>query len=94
MGINKIFSEESQFYPFEGATPLQVSSAMQGCSLEVTEKGSVGASVTKFSIVALSVQAKVKEATFVVNRPFVAIIVNRVHRIPYFIAKITNPTLV
>lgn len=91
LGIKKIFTQQSGFFPLQDKTPLQISSATQQCTLEVSENGSVGASVTKFSIVALSVQAPIKEVNFVVDRPFVAIIVNRLYRIPYFIAKVSNP---
>lgn len=56
MGIKKIFSRNSEFYPLKDNQSLAVSDALQYCSLEVNEKGSVGASVTKFSIAALSVK--------------------------------------
>lgn len=91
MGIRKIFSQSSEFFPFNDDTPLQVSSALQQTSLEVNESGSIGASVSKFSIVALSVQVPIKEVVFTVDRPFVAIIVNRLYRIPYFVAKVSDP---
>lgn len=93
MGIKRIFSQQSEFYPFENdQTPLRASAATQQSVLEVNENGSVGASVSKFSIVALSVQSPIKEVVFTVDRPFLAIIVNRLYRIPYFIAKVSDPT--
>lgn len=53
--------------------------------------GSVGAAVSKFSVVALSIKAPVTQVNFIVDRPFVAIVVNRLYRVPYFIAKVTDP---
>jgi len=93
MGIKRIFSQQSEFYPFENSKiPLRASAATQQSVLEVNESGSVGASVSKFSIVALSVQSPIKQVVFTVDRPFLAVIVNRLYRIPYFIAKVSDPT--
>jgi serine protease inhibitor len=91
LGIKKLFTDQSQFYPLQSTSPLQVSSATQQTVLEVNEKGSIGASVNRFSVTALSVQMPIQEVNFVVDRPFVAVIVNRLYRMPYFIAKVTNP---
>lgn len=94
MGIQKIFSQDSEFSPLSNGPPLRVSSAIQQTSLEVNQFGSIGASASKFSVVALSVQVPIKEVKFVVDRPFVAVIVNRLYRIPYFIAKVSDPSKV
>lgn len=53
--------------------------------------GSVGAGVSQFSIVGLSVKAPVSQVDFVVDRPFVAVVVNRFYRVPYLIAKVSDP---
>lgn len=90
MGIRKIFSSESEYSPLKDATKLQVSEATQQSSFEVSETGSIGASVTRYSVTALSVRAPVKAVNFVVDRPFVAVIVNRLYGIPYFIAKVSD----
>jgi len=91
MGVSKIFDRDAQFYPLKEDQPMQVSSATQTSSLEVNEKGSVGASVSKFAVVALSIKAPVKHVNFIVDRPFVAVVVNRLYRVPYFIAQVTDP---
>jgi len=91
MGVSKVFDRDAQFYPLKEDQPMQVSSATQTSSLEVNEKGSVGASVSKFAVVALSIKAPVKHVNFIVDRPFVAVVVNRLYRVPYFIAQVTDP---
>jgi serine protease inhibitor len=91
MGIRTIFKPESQLKLIEGDENMIVSKATQQSSLEVNESGSIGASVTTFSIVALSVQIDHDDVEFHVDRPFAAIIIDRKYSVPYFMAKITNP---
>lgn len=93
MGIKELFSTQSQLYLYDNDIPLQVSDALQQTSLEVNEKGSIGASATAFSAVALTIQRDTEDTDFVVNRPFISIIFDRKYSVPYFMAKITDPRL-
>jgi serine protease inhibitor len=54
-------------------------------------KLSLGASVTTYSIVALSIDRDYENVTFDVNRPFIAVIIDRKYGVPYFMGKITDP---
>lgn len=92
MGIREIFTQQANFKPFVHSENVFVSNAVQQSSLEVNEKGSVGASATAFSIAALSITAPLKDAKLVVDRPFIAMILDRKYQVPYFIAKVTDPT--
>lgn len=91
MGVKRIFNEQSQFMPLTDEQPMQISSAMQQTTLTVDETGSVGASVTKFSVVGLSVAVKIERIHFNMDRPFVAVVINRLYQVPYFIAKVKDP---
>lgn len=53
-----MFKQNSEFNPLKEGRSMQVSDAVQHCTLKVDEKGSVGASVTRFTIVALSIKGE------------------------------------
>lgn len=91
MNITEIFSPSSELFIFKDEVPLKIGSALQQSYLEVNEEGSVGASTTSFSAIALSVQPELKHADFIVDRPFLAVIIDRKYAVPYFIAKIFDP---
>lgn len=91
MGITKLFSTESELYLFDDNQPLRVDQAVQQSKLEVDENGSIGASVTAFSVVPLMVQALPIDSDLIVDRPFIAIIVDRKFGVPYFMAQVTDP---
>lgn len=90
MGIRKCFSGNSEITKL-ASEPLQVSNALQQASLEVNEEGSIATSLTSFSVVALSFSPPVPNVEFTVDRPFIAMIVNRDRKFPYFVAKISAP---
>lgn len=90
MGIKKPFTKYSEITKLANE-PLQVSNAVQQAALEVNEEGSIATSLTSFSVVALSFSPPVPNIEFNVDRPFLAMIVNRDLMIPYFIAKISTP---
>lgn len=90
MGINKAFSRNSEITNLSNE-PLQISNAVQQASMEVNEEGSIATSLTSFSVVALSFSPPVPNIEFNVDRPFIAMIVNRDRKFPYFVAKICAP---
>lgn len=90
LGVQKCFSNQAQINRI-ASEPLQVSNAVQQAALEVNEEGSIATSLTSFSVVALSFSPPVGNVEFMVDRPFVAIIVNRDRKFPYFVAKISTP---
>ena len=50
-----------------------------------------GASATAFSVVALTIERDHEDGDFNVNRPFIAVIIDRKYGVPYFIGKISDP---
>ena len=94
MGIKQLFSTNSQLPGlFASNEPLTVSSVLQQASLEVNEEGSIATSLTAFGVVALSFSPPTPDVEFKVDRPFVAMIIDRKNNFPYFIAKISNPSI-
>lgn len=93
MGIEKIFTPESELYLYEGGPASRVASAVQVSALKVDEKGSIGASATAFSVVPLTIERDHFDSDFLINRPFIVCIIDRKYGVPYFIGKISDPTL-
>lgn len=94
MGIQQLFSTNAQLPNiFSSNEPLTVSSVIQQASLEVNEQGSIATSLTAVGVVALSFSPPTPDVVFNVNRPFVAMIIDRKINFPYFIAKISNPSI-
>jgi serine protease inhibitor len=91
MGIRDLFTSRSKLYLFDDNQKLSVDQAIQQSSLEIDENGSIGATVTAFSVVPLMVQPIYKDSELVVDRPFVAIIIDRKFGVPYFMAKVSDP---
>ncbi|KAG5681957.1 hypothetical protein PVAND_011358 [Polypedilum vanderplanki] len=91
MGINRIFSPNSELTRLANGEQLQVNNALQQASLEVNEEGSIASSLTSFSVVALSFSPPTPDIEFIVNRPFIAMIVDKRNNYPYFIAKVMIP---
>ena len=90
MGVQKLFTSQADLR-FLTDSPVQVSEIKQQTSIDVNEKGSILVSVTKVNVVALTVQRRRPRVTFVVDRPFIAMIVNTPNNIPYVICKVTDP---
>lgn len=91
MGINELFTQNSELNVFNAGQNMKIGSALQQSFLEVDEEGSVGASTTSFSAIALTVQPETKHTNFTVDQPFAVFIVDRKHAVPYFMAKIYDP---
>ncbi|CAG9804157.1 unnamed protein product [Chironomus riparius] len=91
MGINDLFTQKSTLKVYDNGPTMKIGSALQQSFLEVDENGSVGASTTTFSAIALTVQPETKHTDFIVNQPFAVFIVDRRYAVPYFMAKIYDP---
>lgn len=90
MGVNRPFTQNAEITKL-ASEPMTVSNAVQQASLEVNEEGSIATSLTSFSVVALSFSPPTPNVEFTVDRPFIAMIVNRDRKFPYFVAKICTP---
>ena len=91
MGMTSLFSPEADFKKLTKSERVQLSNAQQQSILEVNEIGTVAASLTSFSVVALSFSAPVPSVQITINRPFLCMIVDRDTNIPLFVAKVSNP---
>jgi len=94
MGIRKLFSTNAQLPNiFNSNEQLSISNVLQQASLEVNEEGSIATSLTAFAVIALSFTPTPPDVEFKVDRPFVAMIIDRKNNFPYFIAKISDPSI-
>lgn len=91
MGMNSLFSPEASLPKLAKNERVQLSNAQQQSILEVNEVGTIAASLTTFSVVALSFSAPVPNVKLTINRPFLCMIVDRDTNIPLFVAKVSNP---
>jgi serine protease inhibitor len=90
LGVKKLFAPNAELGYMTQAN-LQVTEVKQQTSIDVDEKGSVLVSVTKITAVGLTVQRRVENRVFVVDRPFLAMIVHVTEKVPYVIVKVSNP---
>ncbi|CAG9804156.1 unnamed protein product [Chironomus riparius] len=94
MGIKQLFTTNSQLPNiFSSPEPLSISNVLQQASLEINEEGSIATSLTAFAVVALSFSPPTPDVEFKVDRPFIAMIIDRKNSFPYFVAKISNPAV-
>lgn len=71
---------------------VKIDDALQQAVLTVDEKGSVASAATTFSVIALSSGAfPIDEVDFIVDQPFLSIIIDKKQVLPIFIAKIYSP---
>lgn len=93
MGVTKLFTPAAELPFIAENENLQVSSASQKASMEVSESGTVVVTYTQINAIALSIQRDPPKVDFKVDRPFIAMICDYDRSFPYVMAKITNPTL-
>jgi len=91
MGVSTLFTQQAELPYLSDYDAVQVNNAQQQASMEINEQGTVFIAFTNINVVALSFQAPVRDVEFNVNRPFITMIVNIKKRIPYVLAKISNP---
>ena len=70
---------------------VQISDVQQQSVLEVNEKSSTASSVTTFSVIALSYTPPVPNIVVTIDQPFLSIIVDKINKVPLFIAEINEP---
>ena len=92
MGISTLFTPQADLSYLSDYDTVQVNNAQQQAAIEVNEEGTVFVAFTNLNVVALSFQLPVPEVEFNVNRPFIAMVANTKKKIPYVIAKISNPS--
>lgn len=100
MGVTDLFTTNSQL-PYLRETgagagagagrPVKIDDVLQRAVLRVDEVGSEAAVVQSVNVVTLSISEPPLRAELNVDEPFVAMIVDRVNRVPLFVAKIVDP---
>uniref|UniRef100_A0A6B2EG29 Putative serine protease inhibitor serpin n=1 Tax=Phlebotomus kandelakii TaxID=1109342 RepID=A0A6B2EG29_9DIPT len=92
MGVSNIFTSQSNLpYVALNVPVVRVTDCIQHAVLNVDELGTVATAVNTFSVITLSISVPDPEISFVVNEPFLALIVDKRQKVPLFITKIYNP---
>lgn len=71
--------------------PVRIDNILQRAVLRVDETGSEASVVQSLHVVTLSLSEPPPAIPIRVNQPFVALIVDRVNKVPLFLAKIHDP---
>lgn len=91
MGLGRLFVDPSELVYVNEGRPVKVGDCVHNAKLAVDETGTIAAAANAFSIIPLSISAPDPEVPFIVDQPFVALIVDRRNSYPLFIAKIFDP---
>ena len=91
MGIRDMFTPNSEMPYLSTNENVQISDVQQQSVLEVNEKSSTASSVTTFSVIALSYTPPVPNIVVTIDQPFLSIIVDKINKVPLFIAEINEP---
>lgn len=92
MGLNTLFSDQSQLpYIKQSSSSVTIADCIHHARLSVDEVGTVASAANAFSIIPLSISLPDPELPFVVDQPFLSIIVAKRFQIPIFVSKIYYP---
>ncbi|NP_001139701.1 serine protease inhibitor 77Ba-like [Bombyx mandarina] len=88
MGLITMFDSDRASFSDLSDYPVYVSNFIQKANIEVTEDGTVASSVS-----VVTFEARMLPDQFVVNRPFLYMIIDRALEIPLFIGAYSEPSL-
>lgn len=71
--------------------PVRIDNILQRAVLRVDETGSEASVVQSVNVVTLSISEPPQRVTMNVDQPFLALIVDRVNKLPLFLAKVYDP---
>lgn len=91
MGLASLFSSPSELVYINEGRRLTVSDCIHSAKLTVDERGTVAAAANAFSVVPLSISLPDPEVPFIVDQPFLALIVDKRNKYPLFMARIFDP---
>lgn len=93
MGIVNLFNDRCRlpFLADNEQVLLKVDDIIQQSILSIDERGTTAAVATISHVVTLSLNTVLEEISFVVDQPFVSIIVDKRNKVPIFISKISTP---
>ncbi|XP_053693382.1 antichymotrypsin-2-like [Sabethes cyaneus] len=90
LSVKRIFGSDS--HPSRMTTiPTRVDDVKQELSFSVDENGSIGTAVSKITVFPLSAKP-FPDIHFTCNQPFAVFVVDKVNRIPLFVARIRLPS--
>lgn len=91
MGLGRLFAVPSELVYVNEGRRVSVGDCLHNAKLVVDENGTIAAAANAFSIIPLSISPPDPEVPFIVDQPFLTLIVDRRNKYPLFIAKIFDP---
>lgn len=91
MGLGRLFTAPSELVYINERQRPSVSDCVHNARLTVDETGTIAAAANAFSIIPLSISPPDPEVPFIVDQPFLAMIVDTQNKYPLFLAKIFDP---
>lgn len=91
MGLGRLFATPSELLYVNEGKRVSVDDCIHSAKLAVDEQGTIAAAANAFSIIPLSISPPDPEVPFIVDQPFLVLIVDNRNKYPLFIAKIFEP---
>lgn len=91
MGLGGLFVAPSELVYINENQSVSVGDCLHNARLAVDETGTIAAAANAFSIIPLSISQPDPETPFIVDQPFVAMILDMRNKYPLFLAKIFDP---
>lgn len=91
MGLSRLFTSPSDLAYIMAGKSVSVGDCLHSAKLSVDEQGTIAAAANAFSIIPLSISPPDPEVPFVVDQPFMVLLVDRRNKYPLFIGKIFDP---
>jgi len=91
MGITSIFNDNADLRHLLAGQRAGVSDMTQEAFISVDEKGTRASAVTTVNVITLSAHYPDEVINFIVDRPFLAIVLEKENNIPLFFAKVMQP---
>lgn len=92
MGLVDLFTINAQLpYLTDANRPVKIDDIVQKAVFKVDELGSEATVVQTVNVVTLSISEPPSTVSMNVDQPFLAMIVDRVNKVPLFLAKISDP---
>lgn len=91
MGVSSIFNQGAELPHLISNEKAVVSDMKQEAFIDVDEKGTKASAVTTVNVITLSASYPEDTIDFFVDKPFLAIIMEKKQNIPLFYARVTDP---
>lgn len=91
MGLGRLFTAPSELLYINENQSATVGDCIHSARLSVDEVGTIAAAANAFSIIPLSISAPDPEMSFVVDQPFLVMVMDTRNRYPLFVGKVFDP---